>query len=1047
MNFCRRVLDVAVFAVSSAVLAQTVPAPGGIGASSGAPLKLEAVSVTGSNLRRTEVEKVLPVSVVDRETIDARDAQTPVDLLAGLPQVVSVPLNETATLGATARGDNSAVSLRGLTSGNTLVLLNGRRLAPHPISAAENSVPALTPNVNQLPNRGVDRVEVLRDGASAIYGSDAVAGVVNYITRRDFRGTEITARFGQSDEGDAREWRGTVLFGKDFAGRKGRLVTTFDVYHRDALFTRDRDFSADADNTYRAPPPWDNFNANTNFFGRSSGTAFGNFTVGSVSAGGTFSGSRPTGIPASLASSNGTVFLVPNGNGGVAFATATPARVGTQRDYYYNINADRTIQPWSTRYSWFGSAEYDLSERLTVFGDFSYYDAKSKAYREPDAYAASTDKEIIVPATNPWNPFGTRFFSPTGTPNSDGSPRLTGTPSPVKLQNKRFMDLPVRVATVDSDVWRGVAGLRGKLPGSWSWEAAALYTKARTTDTESNTTRETLLMNAINQTDPALAFNPFGYTFAVQNGTVAVVAPYATPRSITSQFQQPFVRKGTTSIGSGDFHASGDVFTLWGGNTISAAIGAEFRHETYSDFRPPYAGLNPVGSGLDPADNDFIAFSPSPDTSAKRDVTAGYFETVIPVVGRKFTLPLVQSLEFSASGRIEKYSDFGTARKPKVGASWRLTPWLMARAGYNEGFRAPNLAQLFTGELTRSTPSVDTYRANVTLLPTDNSSNRLEKRSGNQNLRPEEARGKSAGVVVDVPFVKGLSFSADYWEINQLGVIDNTTGIPDDNDTLNAATQAALAAGQNINTIDLGSGTANYKGNPNVVRLAVTPQDRDLFAAYNATHGPADQRAVVGAIQFVRQTYFNKSRQFVNGFDFNLTYRVPQTRLGNFTFATEWTKLNSFYQVTKPGDPRDNRLWESGAAKWRGTGSVTWRNRSWGAALSAYYVGSYQDTFATTTASVYNTLGRPAYIAEVFDTGAVRYRYIVHDSITYNAHVSYAFHGRADSWLANTSVRLGVVNLTNREPPLTSDPRGYDTAVYNTLARGRTWSVELGKKF
>lgn len=115
------------------------------------------------------------------------------------PQVTGLPGNESATLGATARGDNASISLRGIPSSNTLMLLNGRRLVPHPISQSEAGVPTLSTNVNQLPNRGLSRVEILRDGASSVYGTDAVAGVVNYTTNKNFRGTELAFRYGQNE--------------------------------------------------------------------------------------------------------------------------------------------------------------------------------------------------------------------------------------------------------------------------------------------------------------------------------------------------------------------------------------------------------------------------------------------------------------------------------------------------------------------------------------------------------------------------------------------------------------------------------------------------------------------------------------------------------------------------------------------------------------------------------------------------------------------------------------------------------------------------------
>lgn len=1032
------------FALASLTRAQLAPASNASAADE--PVKLEVFTVTGSNLRRIETENSLPVSTINREALDARDAQTPIDLLASLPQVVSVPLNEASTLGAGARGDNSSVSLRGLSTGNTLVLLNGRRLAPHPISQAESSVPSLSVNVAQLPNRGVDRLELLRDGASSIYGSDAVAGVVNLIMRNDYRGTEVTGRYGVADEGSGNEWRGTVLFGRDLAGGKARVVTTFDVYHREAIFLRDRSFSADADLTKRAPAPWNDTANSTQFFNRSALTAYGSFTAGTLAANGTFTGARPTGAPATLASTTGAVFFVPNGSGGAAFKTTTPLRTGVERDYYYNLNDEQVIQPKSTRYSWYGGGEFDLTPTLTAFANLNYYRAISTTYRDTDGYSSTADARIIVPTTNPWNPFGTRFFSPTGAPNSDGTPRLTGTPSQVQLLSKRFMGFGSKHGDVDSQVYRGVFGVRGKLLQSWTWEAAALHSAAHTSDIEHPTTRESFIIDAINQTDPARAFNPFGYNFAVQNGTIAITTPYANPASIVAPLQQSFRRDGNTTIGSFDFRATGEAVSLWGGNKISAAVGGEWRRESYDDTRPPFAGLNPPGSGLDPTDNDFLALSPNSDTHALRSVWAGYVEAVVPLVGRQLQLPLVQSFEVNASARIERYSDFGTARKPKVGATWRLDRWLLARASYNEGFRAPNLAQLFTGELIRSTASTDTYRSPVTGLPTDASTLRQVRRGGNLSLRPEQARGKSAGVVVEVPWVKGLSFSVDYWEINQLGLIDQNTPIPDDLDALNAATQAALAKGTAINQIDLGSGTANYLGSPNVKRLAVTQQDRDLFAAYNATRAPGNQRAVVGGIQYTSETYFNKTRQFVNGFDYGLTYRLPRTAFGRFAVSTEWSRYNSFYQNPVVGAPRDVRLWENGAAKWRGNANLTWRGAAWGAGVGAYYIGSYQDTGATTSATTYANLGRPGYISEVFDTGLVRYRYIVHDSLSYNAYATYNYRGRADSWLANTSVRFGVVNIFNLEPPLTSNARGYDPTVYGTLARGRTYSLEISKK-
>lgn len=1035
--------------------AQTAPAPAPTAAPGDEPLRLEVFTVTGSNLKRIDVEKVLPVTVIDATAIEIRDAAQPSDLLTALPQVTGLPGNETATLGATARGDNASVSLRGIASSNTLVLLNGRRLVPHPISQGEGGTPTLSTNVNTLPNRGLERVEILRDGASSIYGTDAVAGVVNYTMQRRFTGTELALRYGQTSYNDGEEYRATLTHGLAFAKGKGRAMITADYYNRAAMYARDRSFSADNDHSNLAPAPW-NLPTVTTFNARSATTPYGNYllgTPGPVNEFGsvtTFAGARPAGVPTTLAAASGLFVLQPDGNGGAVFGTATPSRAGVTRDYYWNNNAYRVIQPESARTNVFATAEFELSDRITLFADASLYRAHSVTYREPDGITQSTDGFIIVPATNPWNPFGTRFWSPTGTPNADGTARLTGTPSAVSITNKRLSDLATRTDWVDTSVYRGVAGARGKVFDSWTWEAALLYSAARVIENEEGPSRKSLLIAAINQTDPARAFNPFTRTFAVRNGTLVATGDYVNPESVQQTFRSSFIRNGITRLGSGDFRASGDVFPLWGGNKIGAAFGGEFRFEAYDDYRPPYAGLNPPGSGLDLTSNDFLGFSPNSDTHGNRHVAALYAEAVVPLVGRETRFPLVDSLELTASARYESYTDFGDTTKPKYGINWRPVRWVMARGSYNEGFHAPNLAQLFTGTLIRTvTGSTDTYRSAVTGLITDGPSNRRSVASGNRQLTPETSTGKSAGVVIEVPFVKGLSVSADYWEIRRKNVISAGGGIAEDTTALVAATQRALAAGTAIGAINLGDKNGGYLGDDSVVRLPVTQADRDAFAAYNATRAPGNQRAVVGAIDIIRSSYFNRAEEFVNGFDFDVTYRLPRHPLGNVTLNTAWTLLNDYHSYTAAGasrvELRGSNAAGTATTKWRGAATVAWTRKEWGAGLGAYYTGDFTDTGATTTQLVWDGLGRPSYIRPVATNGTTVYRYVVRDSISYNTYVTYRVQSQ-NRWLARTSVRLGVNNLFDKEPPLSADSRGYEPSLYNVLARGRTYSLQITKK-
>jgi outer membrane receptor protein involved in Fe transport len=185
-------------------------------------------------------------------------------------------------------------------------------------------------NVNTLPNRGLERIEILRDGASSIYGSDAVAGVVNYQMSTRFRGTEIELQFGETSYRDGQEIRATVTHGLGFAQGKGRMIMTADFYNRKAMFQSSRAFSASGDHVGLAPAPW-NVYTNTTFNGLTATSQYGQFALGTVT--GTtaygrpiFAAARPASIPATYAAANGNFFIVPAGGTSATIGTAAPAR-------------------------------------------------------------------------------------------------------------------------------------------------------------------------------------------------------------------------------------------------------------------------------------------------------------------------------------------------------------------------------------------------------------------------------------------------------------------------------------------------------------------------------------------------------------------------------------------------------------------------------------------------------------------------------------------------------------------------------------------------
>jgi iron complex outermembrane recepter protein len=515
---------------------------------------------------------------------------------------------------------------------------------------------------------------------------------------------------------------------------------------------------------------------------------------------------------------------------------------------------------------------------------------------------------------------------------------------------------------------------------------------------------------------------------------------------VKDTFVREWRRDGYSAITSIDARAGGPVYEYWG-NTISVSVGTEYRFEDYMDHRPPYVGTNPPGSGLDPDGNDYILASPKPNSEGDRTVFSAYAEAVVPVVSRNKDITLVDSLELTASARYEKYSDFGTTTNPKLGLNWRPIRQLMVRASYNEGFAAANLPTLYAPSqyTVDSTPGqTDIYR-NVSAVssPTYVQRNYSE---GNKALMPVESKGKSAGIVLDVPWVKGLTVTADYWEIEQTNEIGSRTAsqiLANDNALLQAYIASQLASGKTIAQIDLGSGTANYKGDPAVVRYPVSSTDTADYAG---------KAPVAGLILSRSGRYENLAKGLSSGVDIIVNYNLPELPVGRISLNTDWTYMIESNQLRIPagGVPtyveRMNSIL-TGVTRWRGTTTINWRKSNWNGNLGVYYVGSMADTGATTTQVIYDNLGQPGYISKQFDGSGHVYRYRIRDVVSMNASIGYRFTDESSKWLNRTSVRLGVNNLTDKLPPLTSGSQGFSSSTHNYLFAGRTWTLDVTRQF
>jgi iron complex outermembrane recepter protein len=986
-------------------------------------VRVQQFVVTGSNIRRLDMEKIAPVTVIDQTAMEARNAVVPVDLLTSLPSVVNLPENETRLGSSGARGDNANINLRNLGATATLILVNGRRMAINPMTAGLSQAV----NVNQLPTRGVERIEVLRDGASAIYGSDAVGGVINYVLKREFDGAEASVRYGWPEHGGGESVLGTYTFGGSLAGGRGRFFGTVEALYRDAIFLVERDFSRTADSSARAEPP---FNAAGGpFDARSARGYWPTFRIGTTTATNYF---RPVG---------GTPVLT----------TAAPSRA-TNPEFFLDLNRFGMAAPRVRRGNAFLSAEYELGHGVTAFGDLGYYKSRSTMRRQPLALNAPTSDQLMVMAVdNPYNPYGSRFFEAAGAPNADGSPRLVGAPRTVSFTAMTLAGLAAESVRTESDVVRLAGGLRGRAGETWDWETSGFYNEVRGVDEAYPDVRESRLQQALQRTD-ASAYNPFGYTFRVQGGAVVADRPYVNPQATVDSFSEVYAREATSSIGSFDVRGNGRLFRYAGGD-VRIAVGAEYRLENLADRRPPFSGENPAGSGLDPTNNDFLLHPPRPDVIGDRRVASFYAETAIPLVESARPRPLAHTLELTASVRHERYSDFGLTTKPKFGVNWRPVSWVMLRGSYNEGFMAPSLAALFTSprwSISAGAGDVDTYRN-----PLLNDGPYVQRTyfGGNPNLRPQESEGLTYGVVVDVPGIRGLSLTADWWEISRINLLGQRSVAQireSDTALLRAFTQSQIAAGVPVASINLGSGTASYRGDPDVQRFALTPEDIAAFAAYNAAN-PGAPAAAAGRIFSVNRPFLNISSSEHEGVDFGARYVLPRLAVGNVVVSTEWAHLTRSESTFAPANVAptvSNGLYAGGAAKWRGTTNLAWRRGPWSASAGAYYIGKTHDTGATTTAAVYESLGRPSYIEPFFNGSTTVYRRVVDPQWSYNLTAGYTFRADAPVLLRGTKLRVGIINLTDEEPPLTtSEGFGYDASVSQALLPGRTWTVEFTRTF
>jgi iron complex outermembrane receptor protein len=980
------------------------------------------VVVVGSQIRGSRVTEALPVTVLDRNQIDATGAVSGDDLLRAIPQMGEVsfnPSNNPQTSNA-ARGDVNSINLRNLGTGNTLVLLNGRRLVSHPTSqAGEGNIPVLGPNANALPVAGIERLEILRDGASAIYGSDAVAGVVNTVLRTDFNGSSLDLRYGGAEGTSRQEGEITGLFGRNFGGGRGNVTLSLDYTRRTAQVASDEIYTATNDLRFLFADDPD-FAGNLLADDRATQSPWANLTV----VGGPGTIRRSPGNQA-LTSSAGAFHTQSVGNPGCLFTinaetclgSGTRATATTLRSERFDNAVNTTVSPRINRFNAFLNAHYDLSDTVTAYVELGYYRATSHAVQPP----VINLNTIVIPASNYWNPFGPTTFA-NGQANPNRIPNLTNVPAaglPVRLSTYRFVDTGPQTVDVTNWQTRFLGGLRGTFGHGWDFDTAILYSAAQATDVSPNVNM-TALQTSLALSTPD-AYNPFsGGCNATPSINDCTPSSQAAIDSILFQLR----RRSRTTLALGDFKVSNaSLFALPGGD-VGIAFGVEARRESQRDDRDD--NLNGTITFRDAVTGEtnlsnVAAVSPTPSTQGHRTIFSGFAELAVPLISPDMDVPLIERLNVQLAARYENYSDFGGVLKPRVAAAWDVVRGIRFRGAYSQGFRAPNLEQTKTVQYSRLGSNTDFYRCEADLragrIATFTACSRGISYSifisGNPDLQPENSRSWTVGTVLEPPMPDGwgrLTFTADFWNIRQTGIVGQF------------GPQNALVLDYLLRL--------QGSSNPNVIRAAPTADDTPVFAG---TGLPA-----AGAVLQIRDQFQNLLPQTVQGLDLGLIWNIRRTPIGSFELNVNASRLIKYSRDTSPAvqelfDARDageinaatpltdasDLIRVRGKPRWRVTGSLTWTLNNVQVGAFMNHIGSVQDT------NFLDTAGNP---------------YVLEPYTTFNLYAQYRFDAGP---LGDTRIRVGVRNLFDVQPPITA--AGFLGSLYNPYAR--YWYMTLGTRF
>jgi iron complex outermembrane receptor protein len=1045
------------------------------------------VIVTGSNIPTAEEVGPNPVDTYRPADIEKLGIRNATDLTTFLPQEAG----GTTNLNMGNGGDGTVqFNLRGLLAKETLVLVDGKRVAPGSLNAVGFSGGV---DINLIPFPMIDHIDILKDGASAVYGSDAITGVVNFFLLHKFRGLEIGGSYGNTNLGasnDMGEWEAWLKAGT--GDDKTDIVVIADFWQRTGgLFSADRDLSS---NGFQIP--WGGPDQRTNFEPGSVGVRrllpkmfFGPGGTPLPGVNTPLPHSAPNVATAPFYKAPYRPFLlsllgIPPGDRRTISPNAYPGAPGVigpnaafffpqfgtdykgGGDYFaYNFAAVTPALPPADRQSFYGSFTRDLCDKyLVLFADFKYvrsfFDASLAAVPfQPDPFKipgtnigfSPDGSSISVPIQNPFNPFTVADATiPNFFPDGSGLPVTTG------VRFRGINDTGPRHEKFTYHDYLFDVGLRGEMGEfgdyfkTWNWELDFRYSRNEGQNLSVGEASQAGLREALLDTNPARAFDPF-LNFTAHNTKQARQRVYVTLH-----------KSGEYELPIGYATVNGDLFNLPAG-PVSFAIGGEYDAPRWTLDR-------------DALNTTFQSIGSPGGGSARvnRDVWSIYQEVRVPFTSPTWNFPAFYSFEVDFAEREEWYSQNTSAvlpsgpfpfqpaahsqynmQKPKVSVRWQpLDPKyigaLTLRGSYTEAFHAPALSEI-------SPASTQSFGGAFDRL-TNRPSNAFEIRViGNPNLQPEVAYEWTYGIVYSPKWIKGLTLSADWWHIDMRSI-------------------ASLLGVQFIVDSDLPGlvirGPPVIPGQPGPIILVIDPNENLTGAIFEGL----DYEAI----------YILESSIFGHGDFGKLTATVNGTWLSRaeLQISTDTKRFGIAGQVISPGFTLTGSLpWNRAnfSLFYDGPPDTWMQGLDIGAVV--HYTGQYEDDNLSLTTNLgiagftkpqtprsgplpwrarkvssWTTLDlilnytfnlpppAPAPVPGLAKDGGKNVK--MKDGKEKNVMpVSTAEYNPCGwgAWLNNTTISLGMQNVLDEDPPFAAGSGGYDASL--ATIKGRFWYVQLKKRF